>query len=227
MTEEGERDGIEQRLVTGDASTLRALAHPLRVEILRVLDDLHEATATQIAEHVGESPSNCSFHLRQLAKAGFIERAEAKGTQRPWRPVHRGRDLRPDPTDPESVRASGAIGAAYVQQEAARVVDYLTVRRDDDPEWILAMTVNTSSFWATAEETRALNDELHHLVDRFAGRGDHPERRPEGARLVRLLATVNVDPDSEPTPAAESAASSTADEVRPESSLTDERAERS
>ena len=54
-----------------DARTLRALAHPLRVELMDQLTFRGPLTATQCAELVGESPSSCSFHLRTLAKYGF------------------------------------------------------------------------------------------------------------------------------------------------------------
>jgi DNA-binding IclR family transcriptional regulator len=46
------------------------------------------ATATQLAERVGESPANCSWHLRQLARYGFVEEAGGgTGREGPWRPV--------------------------------------------------------------------------------------------------------------------------------------------
>lgn len=201
MTEEQDYFATEERetdegrsLRTGDPSLLRALAHPLRVEILSVIDDLGEATATQIAEKVGESPSNCSFHLRTLAKAGFIERADAQGTSKPWKAVHQSRDLRPDPSDPESVRTSGTIGALYVQHEANRIVDFLTRHGLSDPQWLPGITVNSSTFWATPEELAEVANEIAHIADRFAGR-KNPANRPAGSRKAHLFATVNPDFD--------------------------------
>lgn len=191
--QQAERDGRELR--TSDPAVLRALAHPLRVEILTVIDELEEATATQIAERVGESPSNCSFHLRQLAKAGFIERAEAKGTSKPWRSVHQSRDLRPEPGNPEAIRTSSTIGALYVQHEANRMVDFLTRHGLGDEEWLPGITVNTSTFWATPQELAEVAEEIAHLVDRFRGRKD-PAKRPAGSRKAHLFATLNPDLDS-------------------------------
>lgn len=189
-------------LVTGDPAILRALAHPLRVEILSVLDELQEATATEIAERVGESPSNCSFHLRQLAKAGYIVRGEQRGTAKPWKPAHHSRNLQPDLADPDSIRSSAAVGALYVQHEANRVVDFLTSAPTDDPEWAGVVMVNTAEFWATAEEMRSLASEVASLVDRFQGRSADPERRPAGSRRAHFFATLNPDPRTPPTPAA-------------------------
>ncbi len=181
-------------LRTGDPALLRALAHPLRVEILAVLDELGEATATQIAEKVGESPSNCSFHLRTLAKAGFIERGEAKGTSKPWKSVHQSRELRPEAGNPDSMRTSAMIAALYVQHEAHRVVDFLTRHGLSDEEWLPGVTVNSAAFWATKEELAALAAEIEHLVDAFRGRKD-PAKRPAGSRKAHLFATLNPDFD--------------------------------
>lgn len=191
----------ERRLVSSDPAVLRALAHPLRIEILAVLDDLEEATATEIAERVGESPSNCSFHLRQLEKAGYIERGEQRGTAKPWRPVHDSRNLRPDEHDPESVRSSAAIGAMYVQREASRVVDFLTTAPVHEPDWVGAVTVNTTEFWATAEEMQDLAVRIATLTEHLQGRAHDPSKRPPGSRRGHLFATLNPDPTSEPTPA--------------------------
>lgn len=192
-TEEFET-GDGRGLRTGDPALLRALAHPLRVEILAVIDELGEATATQIAEHVGESPSNCSFHLRTLAKAGFIERGQTKGTSKPWKSVHSSRDLRPEPGNLQSIRTSATVAALYVQHEANRVVDFLTRHGLGDEEWIRGTTVNSSAFWATAEELAELANDIAHLTDRFRSRTD-PANRPVGSRKAHLFATLNPDFD--------------------------------
>src|SRR5690606_6701644 len=56
-----------------ESQALRALAHPLRIRLLEELAIGGELTATQAAERVDESPANCSWHLRQLARYGFVE----------------------------------------------------------------------------------------------------------------------------------------------------------
>ena len=65
---------------------MRALAHPVRLALLEALTDAGQLTATEAGERVGESPANTSFHLRQLAKYGFVEEAEGgTGRRRPWK----------------------------------------------------------------------------------------------------------------------------------------------
>jgi DNA-binding transcriptional ArsR family regulator len=73
-----------------DPRAMRALAHPVRLDLLAALSD-GPLTATQCAERVGQSPQSCSYHLRTLAGYGFVEPAEAaNGKERPWRKVARG-----------------------------------------------------------------------------------------------------------------------------------------
>ncbi|GEN80727.1 ArsR/SmtB family transcription factor [Actinotalea fermentans] len=179
-----------------DPSRIRALAHPLRLELLDFLGDVGEATATQCAEHTGETVANCSFHLRTLAKAGFIEPAPSRGREKPWRPVTRSRTLDVDPADPTSFIAMSELVGLVVTREADRVRSFMATHPDRPDEWRDTVSVTTSTFWATADEMRELVEAVTHLTDRFAGRTADPSLRPEGARLGRLFATVN--PDSFP-----------------------------
>src|SRR3954463_3917488 len=68
-----------------DPMAMRALAHPVRLALIEALADAGTLTATEAGERVGESPANASFHLRQLAKYGFVEDAGAQGRRRPWK----------------------------------------------------------------------------------------------------------------------------------------------
>ena len=58
-----------------DPKTLRALTHPVRLALLEALALEGPLTATAAGELIGESPTTCSFHFRQLAKYGFVEEA--------------------------------------------------------------------------------------------------------------------------------------------------------
>ncbi len=64
---------------------MRALAHPVRMALLELFAYHETLTATQASELLGESPANCAFHLRTLAKYGFVREAGGgKGRERPW-----------------------------------------------------------------------------------------------------------------------------------------------
>ncbi len=58
-----------------DPAVMRALAHPLRWALLEALQHAGTLTATQAGEILGETPANCAFHLRTLAKYGLVEEA--------------------------------------------------------------------------------------------------------------------------------------------------------
>ena len=71
-----------------DPKMMRALAHPGADRDLAHLGLRGPATATECAEVAGLSPSACSYHLRTLAKYGFVEEdraSAADGRERPWR----------------------------------------------------------------------------------------------------------------------------------------------
>ena len=71
-----------------DPLALRALAHPLRVRLLRLVREHRPVTGARLAELVGESTASVSYHLSVLARHGFIEPDPAPGPTRrhkPWR----------------------------------------------------------------------------------------------------------------------------------------------
>ncbi|CAM5570139.1 hypothetical protein SANTM175S_04154 [Streptomyces antimycoticus] len=75
-----------------DPRTLRGLAHPLRMRLLTALREYGPATASQLADRLGESSGATSYHLRQLATYGFVEDdpERGKGRERWWKAAHRG-----------------------------------------------------------------------------------------------------------------------------------------
>ena len=182
----------DQRIT--DPERIRALAHPVRLELLDFLADVEDATATQCAEHIGESVASCSFHLRMLEKYGYIERTEPRGREKPWRVVAPGYDLRPAEDLPGSVTAIAEVASLQMLREIERVRAYLRSLGSEEPEWMQAVTVTSGSFWATAEETAQFSEDLRNLSERFAGRSDDASLRPEGARQVRMFGTVNPEP---------------------------------
>ncbi len=183
-----------------DPERIRALAHPVRIALLDYLGDVTEATATQCAEALGESAASCSFHLRTLEKYGYIERAEQRGREKPWRVRVAEFDLRPDPDLPGSLPAVQAVAAYGLESEFHRALEWFSrVDRESD-EWMQATTFTRSSFWATAEEMAELSRDVQNLTARFAGRHADPSKRPAGARYSRFFAVVN--PESGPETAA-------------------------
>lgn len=178
-----------------DPQRVRALAHPLRLELLDVLKIEGEATATRCAELTSESVASCSFHLRMLAKYGFVEEVERPGRQKPWRRTAAGFSASADFDSPESVNALQEMSTFIVEREADRLRGWIARAGQEPAEWIEASSICTSAFWATSKELAELNAAMLELTERFKDRWDDPKTRPEGARIARLLSATSVDPD--------------------------------
>ena len=61
---------------------MRALAHPLRIQILEELSMYGPLTASGLGERLGESSGSTSYHLRQLEKHGLVREVADKGNAR-------------------------------------------------------------------------------------------------------------------------------------------------
>ena len=110
--------GATELRQVSDARTMRALAHPVRMALLEVLSLGDALTATEVGERIGESPTTCSFHLRQLAKYGFVEEAGGgKGRARPWRMSTIGLRFSTAPDDPEAQLAVGALSQMFHERQ--------------------------------------------------------------------------------------------------------------
>ncbi|GAA3914069.1 ArsR/SmtB family transcription factor [Microbacterium invictum] len=177
-----------------DPARLRALAHPLRIRLFDLLNDHDELTASECAELVGQSPASCSFHLRMLEKYGFIERAQARGREKPWRLSAPSWDMRPEPGQRASLTTVAEIALLGLDLDVSRIRSYFEHVGTEPDEWVQASTFTRSTFWATADELAGLSRDLQRITDRFAGRQKDPSLRPEGARYARMTAITHPDP---------------------------------
>jgi DNA-binding transcriptional ArsR family regulator len=103
-------DGI---LEVTDPHRLRALAHPLRMQLLRLVRAHRPVTGARLAELTGESTASVSYHLSVLHKHGFIEPDPVPGPTRrhkPWRTTHESLRIVGEHRDlPPSQTVEGAI----------------------------------------------------------------------------------------------------------------------
>lgn len=171
-----------------DPREMLALAHPTRIALLEMLKAHGPLTATQASELVGESPSSCSFHLRSLARYGFVEEAgDGQGRQRPWRVVSRGLSLPATHAAAEASAAADALTDMVIDRHLQRIHAYRLHHRSDPPAWQDATTASDSTAWLTPEELEELNERVYELLRVYEERAEDRAARPEGARLVQLL----------------------------------------
>jgi predicted ArsR family transcriptional regulator len=178
---------FEKRRLT-DPRVMRALAHPTRIELMELVAREGELTATAAANLLGLSPANCSFHLRQLAKYGFLEEAPAgPGRVRPWRigsVQHSWEELGPDS---EASAAASALTSVVLERDLDRLRDWLGRQRDADPEWRQAAFMSEALVYLTPAELKELGERITELIVRYADRVD-PALRPEGSAAVEAIA---------------------------------------
>lgn len=175
-----------------DTQVLRALAHPVRLRLIEELALLGTATATQLAERIDESPANCSWHLRQLAKHGFVEEADGgTGRQRPWRVVPQSTTFgRFGDDDAELARAEDAASQVLLGWQLQALTDWQRRQRTEPTAWRDAGMLGQSFTWLTAGELAAFRDDYNELIERHViptvERLD-PAKRPPGSRAVRIV----------------------------------------
>jgi DNA-binding transcriptional ArsR family regulator len=171
-----------------DVRTMRALAHPVRIVLLEALTLGGAMTATEAGERIGETPTTCSFHLRQLAKYGLVEEAGGgKGRARPWRVTSIGYSLNSVHDDPEAEIASNAVLRLWRERILGRYQTWLETKATYPRQWREAASDGEYLLYLTAGELDRLNKELTDLLLRYRDRITDPSLRPPGAVPVELL----------------------------------------
>ncbi len=180
---------------------MRALSHPVRIALLEELILGGAMTATEVGEQIGESPTTCSFHLRQLAKYGFVEEAGGgKGRARPWRVSTIGFSLAAGHDDQAAELASGALLRMLRERQLGRYQNWLETRSSYPRQWRDSAGDSQYLFYLTAEELEQLSTEIGALLmPRFRERLTDPSQRPPDALPVEML--VVSYPVQPPSPA--------------------------
>ncbi|SDQ97773.1 Helix-turn-helix domain-containing protein [Thermostaphylospora chromogena] len=202
MFERGCRYGLhmaEDRWPTlSDPKAMRALAHPARLGILTRLQNEGAATATEMAEIVGITPSAASYHLRMLAKYGFVEDAPPRGDarERLWRARDRGVRVYTEPEDEPEVRAAKEALISTVRADAAQEVSRALDARDREPaEWREATLFHRATLLVDAEEMRLLGRRIEELLRPYLATERDRRTASAGARIAE--AQINLFPRAE------------------------------
>lgn len=181
-----------------DPQAMRALAHPVRLAALSQLQRHGPATATQLSEHVGASPSVTSWHLRHLATFGLVEdgpppEGGADRRQRWWRAVSRGfRFEMPD--TPEGMEAARLLRTELMSQAIDTAQHWLLEQEPTlDPEWgRLAGSANTR-MRLTPDEARRLEEAVEELFAPYVQRAE--AGAPPDSCEVRVIRMTLPEPE--------------------------------
>ena len=166
---------------------LRAMAHPLRIKLLGMVGLCGTLTASEAARELDSTAAVTAYHLRTLAKYGFVEDAGSdSGRERPWRMTERGRSMSWTDDDP----AGRAMTQVAYQEWFEHIRRYAELR-DQYPEDVReASTASESVLMATPEEIKELNAKIAELLKPFHLRSD-PALRPPGIVPMEIVTFIH------------------------------------
>lgn len=188
-------DGEEKAIVL-DAKGLRALAHPVRVQMVTLLRKHGPSTATRLAERLDVNSGTASYHLRQLAAAGFVAEDAERGNARErwWRSVHQltrfdHEDLAE--REPEAALAYlQSVHSAYTMRTQQGLHGLQTLPRP----WREAFDMSDAALRLTPAEAREMRDEIWSVIERYKRAPDDKESQDTERVWVNLhvLPEVNL-----------------------------------
>ena len=187
---------VDERNNITDPKALRALAHPLRWQIMDILTREGSATATQCAQETGESVASCSYHLNMLAKYDYVVQADGgKGREKPWRLARQTTKFTDVGLDTEGAVAAQAASGAFLDYQLNQIKERHLAVTGEPPEWRNVVGVDNTTDYLTQDEVHAVREAVRALMDRFRDRRENPAARPEGSRSVNLFFSTTVAPD--------------------------------
>ena len=180
---------LENPVKLTDPKMMRALAHPARIAMWTHIAMRGPTTATECAEVAGLSPSACSYHLRTLARYGFIEEdraSAADGRERPWRARLLAFTMEDRPDTPAAGRLAGRLLVENLRDAAEEIrARYLDRKSEYPADWQVAAGEMFSVAYVTPEEMQELRAKVLDVLQPYI-RLEETERSP-GALPVRVM----------------------------------------
>ena len=179
----------ENRQTITDPAVLDTLAHPVRLDLLSFLMSNGPATASECARAVDDSPSNCSYHLRVLAKHGLVEAAASTdGRERPWRATITGLSLDLDSEDPSTAAGAAAALQASLQLDYQLAREHLRHRDRLQGPWREVDAHAQYGLRVTPEELRSIVERIDAIVRPYIGATRHDAPAEAASANLSLLA---------------------------------------
>ena len=175
---------------------MRALAHPVRLAVLAGLQQHGPATATQLAPHVGASPSVTSWHLRHLEKHGLVRTGTAARDrrQRWWQAKARGFRFEM-PADDEGASAARLLANQMLEQnaETSAALDDRRRARGSTPRGCGCPVPPTPGRSSPRTRWQRIEQSIEELLAPYVHRRDTDP--PADGRTVRMLRYTLVEVD--------------------------------
>jgi DNA-binding transcriptional ArsR family regulator len=190
MSDEEPRERAERVL---DAGALRALAHPLRVQIYDILSQYGPQTASTLATMTGESSGATSYHLRALAKHDLIREVDGRGTARErWWERPRGAVTFSNPEamkTPSGRAATQVVMTEFLNRRHQQLMEYVGHGLSTDSEdWHDGAMISTATAQLTQAQLTELTERIQALIDDTVEK--YRTQDVEGARTITIRADV-------------------------------------
>jgi len=201
------------RDVVTDAAALQGLAHPVRIHLLGLLRRHGPSTASKLASELGISSGLSSYHLRQLAAAGFIvdHPTGTGGRERWWRASQRSTIVLPPPvSDPDAAAATTEYLDAVLVANFDNAHRWLQVADRWPQRWREASDLSDLLLRLTVAEAEALRTEIASVIARYPRHDPDRPAGDDGAVIVQMQYHLFPAPEQQP-PAEEGS------QARPES----------
>ena len=170
-----------------DGPVLKALAHPLRVQLLDILSQYGPQTASTIGKRIGESSGTTSYHLRQLARHGLVREVADRGSGRErWWERPRGAltlNTTNSEQDPAVREAARQVNRHFVRGRAEALAAFTASDPSALPDgWADAVMISTLNAHFTAEQlaglTRDMETILREKLETYRSEPGTPGARP-------------------------------------------------
>ncbi|MBY8877377.1 ArsR/SmtB family transcription factor [Actinacidiphila acidipaludis] len=191
-----ENDGRRVRFLD-DPLAIRAMAHPIRLELQALLGQEGPLTATEAARRLGISQALASHHLRQLAKYDFVEPAPGKDNrERPWRVISTSQSWPRTELTPEGEAAVGVLEQLLAERALDRLDRWQRQRPGEEAVWRDNAGIDNTGIYLTAEEFAEVVGQMRELLQRYVDERpiDDKAARPPGSRHVQFTQIVTVSP---------------------------------
>jgi predicted ArsR family transcriptional regulator len=176
---------VELTSITPSPRALKALTHPVRLQMLAALRTEGPATATMLAGRLGLNTGATSYHLRQLARHGFVVDDDERGNARDrwWQAAHQS--TRAD-TAQETAEGREAVDA-FQQAVAIAHTEWLQQAMEERGQlpaaWREATALNDYGVRVTPQRARELITAINAVVAGW----DEDLDDPEAADLALVL----------------------------------------
>jgi DNA-binding transcriptional ArsR family regulator len=184
---ESRPSGPRRRLLD-DPLSIRALAHPLRLELQAIVGRAGRITAADAARELDISHALASHHLRQLAKYGFVEQvAGADNRERPWQLVATSTSFQGADATPEGAAALAVLEQVIAERALTGFLDWQERRFAWSDTWREHSGVGRSTVYLTEQEFAEVVTTIDAVITGYI------EQRPIDDVSSRPTGSVPVD----------------------------------